>query len=132
MQIQTQTQTLPVSTIQPTAATVDVTRQALGAPSIDSASSRMRPPAEESDDKNNASRQPSEEEMNSALQKINDAVQLVSQKLEFSIDKDTDVFVVKVIDKETKEVIRQMPSEELLNVAKALDTLQGLLIKDKV
>lgn len=71
------------------------------------------------------------EDVDQAVEKINTAVQAVSQKLEFSIDKDTDSFIVKVVDKETKEVIRQIPSEELLNIAKALDKLQGLLIKDK-
>ena len=71
------------------------------------------------------------EDVDQAIENINKAVQAFSQKLEFSIDKDTDTFVVKVVDKETKEVIRQIPSEELLNIAKALDKLQGLLIKDK-
>jgi len=37
--------------------------------------------------------------------------------------------VVKVVDKETKEVIRQMPSKEVVELAKALDKLQGLMIK---
>jgi len=129
--MQIQTQTLPVGGVPATTAAVDVTRQIQNQPVFENASSRMRPSSQDARDSKDASRQPTEEDVNNALQKINDAVQLVSQKLEFSIDKDTDVLVVKVIDKETREVIRQMPSEELLNVAKALDTLQGLLIKDK-
>lgn len=71
------------------------------------------------------------EDVDQAIEKINNTVQAFSQKLEFSIDKETDSFVVKVVDKETKEVIRQIPSEELLKIAQALDKLQGLLIKDK-
>lgn len=71
------------------------------------------------------------EDVDQAVEKINTAVQAFSQTLEFSIDKETDSFIVKVVDKETKEVIRQIPSEELLNIAQALDKLQGLLIKDK-
>ena len=31
----------------------------------------------------------------------------------------------------TNEVIRQIPSEEMLEIAKALDRLQGLLVKQK-
>ena len=73
----------------------------------------------------------SQEDVDQAAQKINDALRMVSQKLEFSVDKDTEVVVVKVVDKETKEVIRQIPSEELLRIAKALDKLQGLLVKDQ-
>ena len=73
----------------------------------------------------------SQEDVDQAAQKINEALQTVSQKLEFSVDKDTEAVVVKVMDKETGEVIRQIPSEELLKIAKALDKLQGLLVKDQ-
>lgn len=72
-----------------------------------------------------------QENVDQAVQQVNDMLQAFSQKLEFSVDKETDAFVVKVVDKETKEVIRQIPSEEMLSLAKALDKLQGLLIKDK-
>lgn len=73
----------------------------------------------------------SPEDVDQAVQQINETLQAFSQKLEFSVDKDTEAFVVKVVDKETREVIRQIPSEEMLNLAKALDKLQGLLIEDK-
>lgn len=36
-----------------------------------------------------------------------------------------------MIDRQTKEVLRQMPSEEALAIAHALDKLQGLMIKQK-
>ena len=39
--------------------------------------------------------------------------------------------IVKVMDNATKEVIRQIPSVEMLAIAKALDKIQGLLIKQK-
>lgn len=74
---------------------------------------------------------PTQDDLDQALQKINDTLDVFTNKLEFSIDKDTDIFVVKVVDRETKEVIRQLPSEEMLNIAKALDKLQGLLISDQ-
>ena len=71
-----------------------------------------------------------QEDVNQAVLKMNDTLQSLSQKLEFSVDEESDAFVVKIVDKETKEVIRQIPSEEMLNLSKALDKLQGLLIKD--
>ena len=54
------------------------------------------------------------------------------RNLQFTVDEDTGIDVVKVIDTETEEVIRQFPSEEVLAIARALDKLQGLLIRDKV
>ena len=71
------------------------------------------------------------EDVDQAIENINKAVQAFSQKLEFSIDKYTDTFVVNVVDKETNEVIRHIPSEEFLNISNSLDKLQVLLIKDK-
>ena len=39
--------------------------------------------------------------------------------------------MVKVIDRSTKEVIRQIPSKEMLELAQALERLQGLLIRQQ-
>lgn len=66
-----------------------------------------------------------------AVKTINDTMQKLSPSLEFSIDTDSKRTVVKVIDQATQEVIRQMPSVEALEIAKALDRLQGLLIRQK-
>ncbi len=70
-------------------------------------------------------------ELDEALRNINASMRTMSQSLEFSIDPDTDRTVVKVVDQQTKEVIRQMPSVEALEIAKALDRLQGLLIRQQ-
>ena len=39
--------------------------------------------------------------------------------------------MVKVIDSNTQEVIKQIPSEEMIAIAKALDKLKGLLLQQK-
>ena len=71
------------------------------------------------------------EQLKEAVKATNDFVSLVNNAVEFSLDDDTGMTVVKVIDKGTKEVIRQIPSEEMLAIAKALDTVQGLLVRQK-
>jgi flagellar protein FlaG len=63
-----------------------------------------------------------------AVDRIN-AFFSASQGIEFAIDDDSKRVVVKVIDRETREVLRQMPSQEALEIAKALDRTQGMLIK---
>lgn len=70
-------------------------------------------------------------EVTEAVGTINKTMKALSNSLEFSIDADSKRPVVKVIDPDTKEVIRQMPSAEALEIAKALDRLQGLLIKQQ-
>jgi flagellar protein FlaG len=66
-----------------------------------------------------------------AVADINKSIQSLSQDLQFSVDKDSDKVVVKIIDQQTKQVLRQIPSEEALEISKSLDKLQGLLIKQQ-
>ncbi|HZX28835.1 MAG TPA: flagellar protein FlaG [Telluria sp.] len=72
---------------------------------------------------------PPQEQLDQAVANINKTLQDLSQDLEFSVDKDSNRTIVKVVDQKTKEVIRQIPSPEALEIAKALDTVRGLLIK---
>ncbi len=74
---------------------------------------------------------PTLEQVNQAVQNINKSLRSLNQNLEFSVDSDSKRTVVKVVDQSTKEVIRQIPSEETLEIAKALDTVKGLLIKQQ-
>lgn len=66
-----------------------------------------------------------------ATEQLNRAIKLMGNNLQFTIDEDTGINVVKVVDTETKEVIRQFPSEEILAIARAFDKLQGMLVRDK-
>lgn len=70
-----------------------------------------------------------EEQLDNAVSSINNVLSMRSAELEFTVDKESDRTIVTVIDKNTKEVIRQMPSREALEIAKALDRLQSLLTK---
>lgn len=51
--------------------------------------------------------------------------------IQFNVDSDSGKTVVKVVDRGTQEVLRQIPSEEALEIARALDRFQGLLVKQQ-
>ena len=70
-------------------------------------------------------------ELDKAVKDVNDFVGTVNTDLRFAVDDESGRTVVKVIDVSTKEVIKQYPSEEMLAIAKALDSLKGLLIHQK-
>ena len=72
-----------------------------------------------------------ESQVGQALQSINKALQAFSSNLEFTVDSDSNRTIIKVVDQQTKETIRQMPSVEALEISKALDKLQGLLVRQK-
>src|SRR5574343_487114 len=71
--------------------------------------------------------QTSPQQVQDAVKNMNDFVRGINSSLNFSVDKDSGETVVKVVDLDTKEVIKQIPSEEMLSIAKALDKLKGLL-----
>lgn len=73
----------------------------------------------------------SRQQLETALKNIREFVEPINSDLEFSLDEDTGQTVVKIIDRATKEVIRQMPSEEMIAIAKALDNIKGLFVKQK-
>ena len=71
--------------------------------------------------------QPQEEQVAEAVGRIEEFVQSVQRNLEFSVDDDTGDSVVTVRDRVTDEVIRQIPSEDMLDIAKRLDEIGGVL-----
>ncbi len=73
----------------------------------------------------------SEEQVKQAVQKIQGTVNNLAQNLQFSIDEDTGKTIIKVMDVHTEEVIRQIPTEEAVEIARTLDKVQGLLFNGK-
>lgn len=74
---------------------------------------------------------PSAEQVKQAVHEINKSMQSHARGLEFSVDDESDRTIVKVVDTNTKDVIRQIPSEEALAISKALDQVIGNLVRDK-
>lgn len=72
-----------------------------------------------------------EAELKRSLEAINRFLQPVNNDIEFSIDEDTNRTLIKIVDTKTQTVLRQIPTKEALAIAKELDRLQGLLVKDK-
>ena len=67
-----------------------------------------------------------------AVTKANEAVRQIDSHLQISIDKDLKRPVVKVVNSQSGEVIRQIPAEEMLAIAKHLGQVEGLLFKERV
>lgn len=72
-----------------------------------------------------------QEEVKNAVGKLNTVASALGQSIQFSVDTDTKQNIVKLVDRESNKVIRQIPTEEAVSIAKAIDRFQGLLIKDK-
>jgi len=81
----------------------------------------------------NDTQQPSSEQLKKAADNINRAMQQANQNLEFefSMDTDTKKTVVKVVDKQTGELVRQIPSEETVAIARSIDRFQRSLLLNR-
>jgi flagellar protein FlaG len=69
-------------------------------------------------------------QMKEAVKELNAVMQQMGTSLTFSIDSATKKTVVKVLNTETQEVVRQIPSEEMLRMSQRITELLGVLFDD--
>lgn len=76
--------------------------------------------------------EPTQDQLKSAVDQANKAITArAPNELRFSIDEDTGVSVVKIVDQETGETLRQIPAQEMLEIAKSIDQMKGLLVRQE-
>lgn len=66
-----------------------------------------------------------------AAEKLQKLLQVKTTSLSFSVDQDSGRYVVKITDSDTHEVLRQIPSKEALELAKAIDHLLGVFVDNR-
>ena len=72
----------------------------------------------------------SEESVSQMTEVFNELMDKINCDVEFQYNKEIDMFNVKMIDKETKEVIKEFPPEEMIeNMIKARDWLGAFIDK---
>lgn len=67
-----------------------------------------------------ANHQPQQKDLERLTEQLNKFVQARDNKLQFSLDDGTGRTVIKVVNRETDEIIRQFPPEEILSLSKML------------
>lgn len=58
--------------------------------------------------------------------------EIVKSELRFEIDRDINMIIVKIKDKDTGEIIRQIPPEVVVKLAKAIEEFLGLILDERV
>jgi flagellar protein FlaG len=74
----------------------------------------------------------STDEIEQIVSELNNFIQIFNTKIAFEIDKETRKTVLKIIDAQSNEIIRQIPPEELLAISKRISELLGLIINARV
>ena len=76
--------------------------------------------------------QPSTSQLNQSLEDINKALAGFSISVQFQVDPDYKDLIVKIVDQDSGKLIRQMPTEDVVRISKAMDNLKGLLFSQAV
>ncbi|NLM94165.1 MAG: flagellar protein FlaG [Firmicutes bacterium] len=83
------------------------------------------PPSEEQEEITRA-------DLENAVEALHKVSMIFDRKLEFMIHEDTNRVIVKVINNETGEVIREIPPEKIVELVAKMNTYLGLLIDETV
>ncbi|MBL0290200.1 MAG: flagellar protein FlaG [Betaproteobacteria bacterium] len=115
----------------PAAAPAPTGRAAPWRPASELLAVGMRPLVEVKPAVDPAAAPPPAGEVQVAVTQANGAMAALSAALMFEVDAETQTTVVKVVDTSDNRVLRQIPSQEMLDIAQALDRLQGMLVRDQ-
>ena len=72
------------------------------------------------------------EDVGFIAEELNNSMAMLNSSVSFSIDDVTDSTVIKVIDNDTGDVIRQVPPETMLNLLQRMTEMVGLLLDESV
>ncbi|MDH6184142.1 flagellar protein FlaG [Polaromonas sp. CG_23.6] len=75
---------------------------------------------------------PGARQLQQSLEDINKVLAGFSVSVQFEIDPDYSELIVKVVDQDSGKLIRQIPTEEVMRMSKAMDNLKGLLFAQSV
>ena len=77
----------------------------------------------------NKEQQPSHEQIRKAVEKLNRSMQ--NTEAVFGIHEDTNRVTIKILDKSTKEVIKELPPEKTLDMIAKVWELAGILVDER-
>lgn len=139
MSLQMQTMT-PVETVKPVAQSTDATAQETGA-QLDMTTAAVAQVQEKGTDTDSESQNDSQETYaNQATQasreRIKEAVDTMNKKMEnseavFGIHEGTNRITIKIVDKDSKKVIKELPPEKTLDMIAKVWEMAGILVDEK-
>lgn len=79
---------------------------------------------------NEQSQEYSRDQVEAAVEDINDFFQSMERSVQFTLDEDSERMVVQIKDGEGN-LVKQIPSEQALELARHLDKVRGLLLEEQ-
>lgn len=73
----------------------------------------------------------SEKAVIDAVERANKVVSIANRRFEYSIHEETKQIMVKVIDVETEEIVREIPPEKILDLVATIWEMVGLIVDER-
>ena len=64
-------------------------------------------------------------------EKLNKLKEIFKGEVKFEVKDDINMIIVKIVDKDSKKVIRQIPPETAVKMAEMLDKLEGIFLDER-
>ncbi|THJ12745.1 MAG: flagellar protein FlaG [Nitrospira sp. CG24C] len=74
---------------------------------------------------------PTKSDVEQAAVRVKEVLRGTTSRLEIEIDHDLHKAVIKIFSGESGEIIRQIPSQELIDLAKQSEDMKGLLVRER-
>jgi len=91
-----------------------------------------RPIVERKDELPSAREEIPREDVERATDKLNRLMGLIDKRLRFDLNEESDQIMVRVIDQDTEDVLKEMPPKRVLELLHSLTDIAGLLVDQKV
>jgi flagellar protein FlaG len=75
---------------------------------------------------------PESEQIEEVLTRLQNSLQHVEPRIELSVDKELNQVIVRLFDKESGDLIRQIPSEEILELDRFFADQSGLFVEEEI
>lgn len=125
--------TQPTNSAQRSAETMEGQTIDTNAPRVDektiSVAKSQEESEKESDSKNNQEKDVDQELIRKAMQELSKKSQNISA--EFGIHEKTNRITIKMVDKNTKKVIKELPPEKMLDMMARIWEMSGLIVDEK-
>jgi len=72
------------------------------------------------------------ERVKAIVDRLNHMSRVLDRKIQFEVASETEDVVVKIVDRETGQTIRQIPPQELVNLASRMEEIHEIIFKLKL
>ncbi len=73
-----------------------------------------------------------QEELKKIIEEIRKKMDYLNKYLRIDIDNQLEIPVIKIVEKDTERVIRQIPPDYMLSIMKRIDEMLGIIISERI